>query len=630
MSALLNSIMIIINLPGNHETQTLLAQEIQSSDASNVLSSVRDTRIWLHSGGWRYLVLLAILAVLLAGSRFKKGKKLANARWAGHTEKSNARKTAIQELKENVHNEVTLYISRGKKIRNKSTRIFDLFSDKHDVKPALYVPSSQRGIVVSGSPGSGKTKSIIDPLIRSSIELGHTLILFDVKGEQMRRHSAYAASLGYELRYFAPGLPYSDCINPLDLLRDSSDSAMARQIATLINRNTKSNHSRRDDYFGPAGDQLLETVLMLAKGSSVPDFLTAWKILSLPKLARRLRAASEAQHLDLWAEVSATGLMSVANAERTVAGIVGNAVTVFSQFVRRDFLPALVGKTTVPLDLTGKQMLVFQLDEQREAVTAPLVAAMLGAIVARNFNNQTRRKNPLVLCLDEFPSLHLPDLESWVNRFREYGLVTILGYQNNAQLRKRYGPDDAESIVGACATKFIFNPNHEPTAESWSKYLGQKELQIDPRSRTRGRNASTSQSEQFHRVPLMESSEINSMSPGECIFLNPTYKRRMRTGTGIADRSAPSHIPRMKISKTDDEIQARSCELWDRKLRDRLIERSQAQAEKSGLQLEDDSLRIALAHRGVIADWLLPSPEERAIAQKQETEKEAKVEQSVK
>jgi hypothetical protein len=36
----------------------------------------------------------------------------------------------------------------------------------------LYVPDAQRGIAVLGAAGSGKTFSVIDPLIRSSLDQG--------------------------------------------------------------------------------------------------------------------------------------------------------------------------------------------------------------------------------------------------------------------------------------------------------------------------------------------------------------------------------------------------------------------------------------------------------------------------
>ncbi|MDZ4877782.1 MAG: hypothetical protein CLLPBCKN_007217 [Chroococcidiopsis cubana SAG 39.79] len=571
--------------------------------------------------GWRWMLIGGIMLFLALSNQFSSRKgKLTTGRWAGANEKRAALDRAIVQLRERQKDRVTLYIGTPKYrikfapiptdatrkerwVRQLATwalvaraRIFTLSG----FTCSYLVPDAQRGIVVLGSPGTGKTGSAIDPMIRSAIDESMSMLIYDVKGDHMRRHVAYAIEAGYEVYIFAPGFPYSGTINPLDFLQDGGDSASANEIATIINRNSKLASSKgQDDFFGPQGDQLLETVLMLAKASPYPDMLTAWKILSLPKLAKRLQLASGEHNLDLWAEVSATSLLSVADAERTVSGIVGTATITFSRFVKRDFLPSLIGKTTIPLRLDGKQIIFFQIDEKREAATAPLVASLLHMIVKHNMNNQTPRQTPMALFMDEFPSLWVPDLVNWINRFRSYGLVTVLGYQFQSQLKKTYGQDDADSIVAACATKFVFNPNHEPTAASWSKYVGKKEVVIKPRSKTHGKQHSTSQSEQYHQIDLMTADEINKMREREGLFISPGYE-----GGGAG--SVPWHVKKFVLPEDDLLAQEQSTKLWDTKVRDRLVER----AKKTQLHLEDFQLRIELLQRGAIADWQLPPPEE--------------------
>ncbi len=577
-------------------------------------------------------VLIAILLLLLAFMSFSGRKgKLAQARWAGTTEKLAALNIAMKQLKKRQHNQVCLYLGTPKarislhKIPKSlswkkrfllhsqnfwsanSARLFTLLG----TPPTYLIPSAERGISICGSPGSGKTFSAVDPAIRSAIDQELSIILYDVKGEQMKRHAAYAAAQGYQVYVFAPGEPYSGCINLLDFLTDEGDSTMAREIANVINRNARAHSSKPDEFFGPAGDQLIELVLMLAKGSIHPDLLMAWKILSLPKLAKRLVSASSMYSLDLWAEVSATSIMSVAEAERTVSGIVGTAVITFSQFVKRDFLPSIVGETTIPLKLDGKQLLIFQTDEKRESVATPLVAAVLHTMVKNNMNNQTKRHRPLALFIDEFPSIYLPDLESWINRFREYGLVTVLGYQNQSQLKKKYGEHDADSIIAACSTKLIFNPSHETTAAQWSRYLGEKEERIHTRSRSHGKHYSHSRSEQYHRIPLFSGDSINTMKEGECILLNTAYRGRGRAGV-------PWHIEQVKIPKQDILAQEKSTDLWETKVRSRL----ETRAKKSQLNLDEQQLLAELLQRAEIADWLLPDPKEVEAEKNAESEEE--------
>ena len=104
---------------------------------------------------------------------------------------------------------------------------------------------------------------------------------------------------------------------------------------------------------------MIETVLLLAKGSVYPDFLMAWAILQLPNLARRLASGQAAKTIDLWAQVAATTTISVAEAERTVAGIVAGAVNAFRGFISPDLLPSIAGASTIPLRMDGKHVVFF-------------------------------------------------------------------------------------------------------------------------------------------------------------------------------------------------------------------------------------------------------------------------------
>lgn len=582
-----------------------------------------------------YAILIAVMVVLwlIMGLQPRK-PKLAFARWAGTGDKLAALNIAMRQIQQRKHNKVTLYLgtpkypiqlarTSGKQPLTQQLGLrFQNFKIANYARlqtllgnPATYfITSAERGISICGSPGSGKTKSAVDPLICSAVAEALSIILYDVKGEQMRRHVAYAVEEGYEVYIFAPGFPYSGCINLLGFLSDEGDATMAREIAHVINRNAKAYSSKPDEFFGPAGDQLVELILMIAKGSVHPDLLMAWKILSLPKLAKRLQCASEQYQLDLWAEVSATSIMSVADAERTVSGIVGSAVNTFSGFIKREFLPSLVGETTIPRRLDGKQMLIFQTDETKESVVNPLIAAVLHMVVRHNMNNRLKRDRPLALFLDEFPSLYLPDIETYINRFREYGMVTMLGYQNESQPKKRYGDHQADSILAGCLSELRFNPSHKQTAANWSDSLGKREVVIKTRSRSHGKNPSHSHSEQYHQIPLFTLDDFNTMQEGECVLINPGYRSQK---FGQKRTSVPWHINQIRIPKNDELAEERSQQLWDSKVRDRLVNR----AKKTQLNLDDQQLRIELLNRGEIADWTLPDPREVNAEQEAENKK---------
>ena len=496
------------------------------------------------------LVLLGCVVIIvifsLRGNR-KQGK-LATSRFGGGKEKSAARKRAFKQLKERKRNAVSLYI--GKPTREKDPK-------------SLYLPDLQRGVAVCGGPGSGKTFSVIDPLIRSALDQGLPVALYDFKyPTQSARHAAYAAKLGYEVRVFAPGFPESDVCNPIDFLRSESDAEMARQIATVLNKNFRlMTQSTEDGFFAAAGDQLTEALLMLAKATKYPDIMTAQALLGLTNLGNRIAAAEK---LNKWIRVSFTQLIGVKDAEKTASGIVGSASETFTRFMKAGVLGAFCGQTSIPLDLEGKQLLIFGMDRERRDVVGPLVATVLHMIVTRNVAK--RRKDPLVVAIDELPTLYLPTLVQWLNENREDGLAVTLGFQNLVQLEKTYGRELARAILGACATKAIFNPQEYEAARMFSDFLGDEEIQYKQKSRNRGGGkASTTISEQDRTRKLFEPSQFLRLPPGKCVLINPGFVSQGEAAIPIQQT--------IKIPKADIQTSEASEALWD-KIHERLVQRS--------------------------------------------------------
>jgi type IV secretion system protein VirD4 len=504
----------------------------QASPASPIQSIVQP----LLDSGMGFL-LLALLGIQL-GMRFlgkdTKGK-LSTGRFGGQAEKRSAART-----------------SKTQRIDRKPYRV--------TLKAGtLNIPEAQQGIAVCGAPNSGKTFSIIDPAIRDAIDQGFPIVIYDFKGAQIAAHLPYASCQGYEVHVFAPGFPYTGVCNPLDFIRDSSDSLMAGQLAEVIYKNTRrGGHHSENDFFSQAGQKLVEAVMLLAKHTLYPDLLMAKKILNLPNLPKRIRLAGEMTDtegkplISPWTIESFSQLISSEEAEKQVAGIVATAQRSFDRFIGKELIPSFVGETTIPLDLTGKQILFLQVDTQKRDMVAPLLAAILHLIVARNFSEP--RKEPLVVSLDELPTLHLDGLPKWINEFRSYGFCPILGYQNFAQLQHTYGRELSKAIFAACGTKVFFNPRDDETASLVSRYLGEKEVKIFTHSRSSGGQQSTSRSEQYQRVPLMAIDEVLKLDQGECVFINPAYR-------GKGEASVPLKL-KLKVPMGEMKIQAESEKLW--------------------------------------------------------------------
>ena len=518
-----------------------------------------------------FLGLGGLMAFMLAFNEFQKKSrpgKLTTGRFANGKEKQTAKRLFLKQTEEKG---LTAAVKVGQ----------------------IHLPFINEGVSIAGAPGTGKTFSVIDPAIRSALQAGYPVIVYDSKGAQTEAHAAYAASLGYHVSVFAPGKPYTGTCNLLDFVRDETDSLMAYQLAFILEKNSSGvgpgQQSGGKDFFARTGVALVEAAILLAKLTEYPDLFTVGKILNLKKLTERISSLQNSGTVSDWVMDAFAQLLSSGDAEKQVAGMIVTAQNVFKRFISKDLLPSFCGETTIPLQFDGKQILFLQTDlERRDAVT-PLLAAVLQLLIAKNFAHP--RELPLVVSVDEFPSLFLPAFEGYLNELRSAGLIALIGYQNFSQLRKRYSADGAKAMIAACGTQFYFNPRDFETAKEFSQYLGQKEVSHYTKSRSSGKSSSRSSNQQVQQVALVTPDSFLKFGKGECVYVNPGH--RSERGTS----SVPVRC-RVKISKEEIEIHQKSTAAWGKTVRKRLI----AYEQKRNPLDVDEASRV----RGKAADEFLP------------------------
>lgn len=401
-----------------------------------------------------------------------------------------------------------------------------------------------------------------NPLIRSAIDQGFPLALYDFKYAEQESATAaskgqapilagYAALRGYQVTVLAPGFAESAVANPIDFLRNNEDSEMARQLAITLNRNFQlGEKDSGNSFFTNAGDQLVQAVFMLAKGTAYPDIMMCQAILGLPKLVKRME---QAENLNFMVREAFAQFVSVAGSPETAASIVGTASGLFSRFMVPAALAAFCGKTNIPMDLKGRQMVIFGMNKEKRDVIAPLLVSILHLIISRNV--AYKRTCPLVLGIDELPTLYLPALVDWLNQNREDGLISILGLQNLSMLIEAYGENTTNAIFGGCATKAFFNPQDDVAAERFSKFLGDEEIKYKQRSRSSGGKggASISNSDQNSTRKLFDINQFNTLPEGKAVIISPGFRSRGQISIPILQNI---HIPQHEINSEAASVKA--------------------------------------------------------------------------
>ena len=304
--------------------------------------------------------------------------------------------------------------------------------------------------------------------------------------------------------------------------------------------------------------------------------MTAALLSSLDKLPERILKAKERSDsagdkdwkLSTLTHMAFSQVIQLRDSEKTVSGVIGTAQRIFSRFLVRELIATLCGKTTIPLEMEGKKLLIIGMDQTRRDAVSPLLATVLQMVVNHNLYGK-ERKDPLVVSLDEIDSLYLPDLKRWVTEGRFKGLCTIIGFQNIGQLEESYGKGVLQTIVGGCGTKFILNPQDKASAEYFSSYLGEETMDIRQLSKSRGKQSSTTSSKQLNKRALVEPASLLKYPTGKAIFINPGYSSKQEAYVPI--------IGKVKIPKAEAAISDKCETLWP-KVKERLVARTQQQS----------------------------------------------------
>jgi type IV secretory pathway TraG/TraD family ATPase VirD4 len=496
------------------------------------------------------LLILIVVAFLGWLFLFKDGgkpnnKKMATAQWAGTKEKGNALRKAKKQIKERKHDALTLWINTPLRngeyvsLKPEAKRNFKPNSD------TIVIPDCQRGTMVIGAPGTGKTFSYIDAVSRSAVEQGVPIVLYDFKfgspGSQAEMLSGWAKAHGYKIILFAPGFEGSMKCNLLDFLANAEDADTAGQIASTLTANFTNSGGTDDPFFKKSGDQLVKAVLQLAKATSQPDLLTCQKILAMPpaELAEKIKASP---HVSPWIKISWDQFMSMKDSEKTVASVVSTAALMFVNFMTPDILPTVSGKSDLPMEISGKTLVIFGMDKDRRDVVGPILATVMHMLITKNLNK--RREDPLLVVADEFPTIILPSMTNWLNEGRGLGFCGLIGMQTISQAEKAYGKDNTQALMTGCNTKIIFNPGTTESAKIFSEFLGKQHIDYKQRSKSNAKGgSSTSISDQERTNELFSADEILRMPTGKCIILNPGY--------GNDDQANIPHILKIKLSRKE-------------------------------------------------------------------------------
>lgn len=392
-----------------------------------------------------------------------------------------------------------------------------------------------RGILVAGTPGSGKSYFVIRHIITQHIRKGFSMFVYDFKFDDLstiayntwlkNKHLYRVEPKFYVINF--DDLSRTHRCNPLDPksmddITDASESA--RTILLGLNREWI---KKQGDFFVESPINFLSAVIWYLRKYNNGEFCTLPHVIELM-------------------QVEYNSLFTLLRTEKEIEILIDPFVSAYLQNVMEQLEGQIASAKISMARLSSAQLYYvlsgndFKLDinnpEDPKIVCMgnnPLKIQTYGAVLSlyvsrliKQVNQKGRLKSSLIF--DEFPTIYLNNMDSLIATARSNKVSTCLGIQDFSQLRKDYGREQADVILNITGNIISGQVNGD-SAKQLSERFG-KIMQDRESISINSSDTSISRSKQLEAA--VPASKISCLSSGEFVGItadNPNCKIELKT-----------------------------------------------------------------------------------------------------
>lgn len=395
----------------------------------------------------------------------------------------------------------------------------------------MWVDDSENHTLVIGATGSGKTKSVVDPLVYSLAKAKESMIITDPKGEIYKEHSNMLRDRGYDIIVLNFREPqHGNCWNPLTLpyqLYKAGNTDKATELVDDVALNILKDKKAQDPFWENSAADYFSGVALGLFEDAKEDEVNLNSISYVTTVGEEKCPPSNyiKEYFNMKGE-SSTPYVFASNTINSPTETKGGILSVFRQKIRlfasREQLSEMLSKSDFNMrDIGKKPTAVFMVIHDEKTTYHALATIFIKQCyetlidVAQECGGKLPVRTNFIL--DEFANMPpLKDVTTMVTAARSRQIRFTFIIQNFAQLNDVYGKEDAETIRSNCGNLIYLLTTELAALEEISKLCGEK------KSKDKEKTAST---------PLVTVSDLQKMKLFEAIImrsrLNP-FKTKLK------------------------------------------------------------------------------------------------------
>jgi type IV secretory pathway TraG/TraD family ATPase VirD4 len=339
----------------------------------------------------------------------------------------------------------------------------------------LEIKNPYSGVFISGGAGSGKSKSIVEPLIYDAGRKNFTGVVYDFKFPELAKYveTAFLTSKVERKYVNFTNMNITDRVNPIQPELMKNDS-YAREFAYSILANLNPSMISKPDFWSDNSLSLLAAVFWYLKVNE-PQYCTLAHAISLilqPDLEALLNLLQSNYKC---ADMIATILTAYKQgAQNQLSGVISSLQVALSKINTAEIY-FVTSESDFSLNLNDPNkpiILVVGNDPTLSETYSPVIGLILTSI-SKQINQQNKEKS--VFLIDEFPTVFVPKVEQLPATGRSNKVATILACQDIAQVTDKYGKDKADTILSNLGNQFYGRTTNPETAKRVSSLFGKSD-----------------------------------------------------------------------------------------------------------------------------------------------------------
>ena len=353
----------------------------------------------------------------------------------------------------------------------------------------LWVDNGEYHNLVIGSTGSGKSQTIVEPMVELLIKKGESMIITDPKGELYKAASDYMKKRGYNvviLNFREPqnGNAWNPLTLPYQYYKDGNvDKSTELLDDVALNILYDPNNKGEPFWEKSAADYFSGLALGLFEDAKIEEInLNSINLMSTVGEEKFAASNYIKEYFTLKGEDS-NAYVFASNTINAPSDTKGGILSVFRQKIRlfasRDNLSEMLSYSDFDMRNIGKEKTaVFIIIHDEKTTYHGLATIFIKQVyetlidVAQSNGGKLPFRTNFIL--DEFANMPpLKDVTTMVTAARSRAIRFTFIIQNFAQLKSVYGNEDAETIKGNCGNLVYLISTELAALEEISKMCGE-------------------------------------------------------------------------------------------------------------------------------------------------------------